>query len=109
MVAALICAVVQMRVSKLLGNAAENVSGLQSRPNIDFLVVGTIYRVDVLRQLLADLDGARCIVDDGFQKQPFVPLSPFLMNTPLFFQPLKSESWVASAFWAVIRTALPTE
>ena len=38
-----------------------------------------------------------------------IGLSPFLMNTPLFFQPLKSESWVASAFWAVIRTALPTE
>ena len=74
MVAALICAVVQVCVSKLLRNAAENVTGLQSRPNIDFLVVGTIYRVDVLRQLLADLDGARCIVDDGFQKQPFVPL-----------------------------------
>lgn len=49
MITALICAVVQMRVSKLLRNAAENVSGLQSRPNIDFLVVGTIYRVDVLR------------------------------------------------------------
>ena len=58
MVAALICAVVQMRVSKLLRNAAENVTGLQPRSNIDFLVVGTIYRVDVLRQLLADFDGA---------------------------------------------------
>ena len=74
MVTALICAVVQMRMSKLLRNAAENVTGLQPRSNIDFLVVGTIYRVDVLRQLLADLDGARCIVDDGFQKQPLVPL-----------------------------------
>ena len=74
MVAALIRTAIQMRVSKLLRNAAENVTGLQSRPNIDFLVVGTIYRVDVLRQLLADLDGAGCIVDDGFQKQPFVPL-----------------------------------
>lgn len=49
MVAALIRTAIQMRVSKLLRNAAENVSGLQSRPNIDFLVVGTIYRVDVLR------------------------------------------------------------
>lgn len=49
MVTALICAVVQMRVSKLLRNAAENVTGLQPRSNIDFLVVGTIYRVDVLR------------------------------------------------------------
>ena len=68
MVAALICAVVQMCMSKLLGNTAENVSGLQSRPNIDFLVVGTIYRVDVLRQLLTDLDGARCIVDDGLEE-----------------------------------------
>lgn len=67
MVAALICAVVQMRVSKLLRNATENVTGLQPRPNIDFLVVGTIYRVDVLRQLLADLDGARCIVIMAFR------------------------------------------
>lgn len=70
MITALICAVVQVCVSKLLRNAAKNVTGLQPRSNIDFLVVGTIYRVDVLRQLLADLDGARCIVDDGFQKQP---------------------------------------
>ena len=74
MVAALIRTAIQMRVSKLLRNAAENVTGLQPRSNIDFLVVGMIYRVDVLRQLLADLDGARCIVDDGFQKQPLVPL-----------------------------------
>ena len=65
MVAALICAVVQMRVSKLLRNAAENVSGLQSRPNRDFLVVGTLYRVDVLGQLLTALDGARCIFSLG--------------------------------------------
>lgn len=67
MVAALICAVVQVCMSKLLGNAAENVSGLQSRPNIDFLVVRAIYRVNVLRQLLADLDGARCIVIMAFR------------------------------------------
>ena len=81
MVAALICAVVQVCMSKLLGNAAENVSGLQSRPNIDFLVVRAIYRVNVLRQLLADLDGARCIVDNGFQKQP----SRFIAGRSLAF------------------------
>ena len=61
MITALICTAIQMRVSKLLGNAAENVTGLQPRSNIDFLVVRAIYGVDVLRQLLADLDGARCI------------------------------------------------